>query len=116
MNFSFLTPGAPRTRVPLFRGVGVGGCRGGGVKTSLRILGAVCGFGPRSQATFFLYMDPLTHGGGPGSELQVPPLAPPPLALASEDLAVFTWDKDVYRHLQDFQKLDFFRHPWYGFG
>ena len=50
---------------------------GGGVKTSLRILGAVCGFGPRSWATFFLYMDPLTHGGGPGSELQVPPVAPP---------------------------------------
>ena len=80
MNFSFLTPLAPRTRVPLFGGVGewggVGGW-GGGVKTSLRILGAVCRFGPRSQATFFLYMDPLTHGGGPGSELQVPPVAPP---------------------------------------
>ena len=71
MNFSFLTPLAPRTRVPLFVGAG------GGVKTSLRILGAVCGFGPRSRATFFLYMDPLTHGGGPGSELQVPPVAPP---------------------------------------
>ena len=50
---------------------------GGGVKTSLRILGAVCGSGPRSRATFFLYMDPLTHGGDPGSELQVPPVAPP---------------------------------------
>ena len=68
---------------------------GGGVKTSLRILGAVCGFGPRSRATFFLYMDPLTHGGGPGSELQVPPVAPPLWALASEDLAVFTLDKAV---------------------
>ena len=77
MNFSFLTPLAPPTQVPLFGGVGVGwGCRGG-VKTSLRILGAVCGFGPRFRATFFLYMDPLTHGGGPGSELQVPPVAPP---------------------------------------
>ena len=77
MNFSFLTPLAPRTRVPLFGGVGgVGGCRGG-VKTSLRTLGAVCRFRPRSWATFFLYMDPLTHGGGPGSELQVPPVAPP---------------------------------------
>ena len=68
MNFFFLTPLAPRTRVPLF---------GGGVKTSLRILGAVCGFGPRSRAFFFLYMDPLADGRGPGSELQVPPVAPP---------------------------------------
>ena len=77
MNFSFLPPLAPRTRVPLFGGLG--GLSGGGVKTSLRILGAVCGFGPRSRATFFfLYMDPLTHGGGPGSELQVPPPPHPP--------------------------------------
>ena len=77
MNFLFLTALAPRTRVPTFGGVGVGVGVGGGVKTSLRILGAVCGFGPRAWATFFLYMDPLTHGGGPGSELQVPPAAPP---------------------------------------
>ena len=72
-----------------------GGCRGGGVKTSLRILGVVCGFGPRSAATFFLYMDPLTPGGGPGSELRVPPVAPSLWALAREDLAVFTLDKAV---------------------
>ena len=78
MNFSFLTPLALRTRVPLFGGDGGGGGVGGGVNTSLRILGAVCGFGPRSRETFFLYMDPLTHGGGPRSELQVPPVAPPP--------------------------------------
>ena len=80
MNFSFLTPLTPRSRVPLFGGLGGGDggvSGGGGVKTSLRILGAVCGFEPRSRATFFLYMDPLTHGGGPGSELQVPPVAPP---------------------------------------
>ena len=97
MNFSFLTPLAPRTRVPLFGrvGVGGGGVGGGGVKTSLRILSVVFGFGPRSRATFFLYMDPLTHGGGPGSELQVPPVAPPLWALASEDSAVFTLNKAV---------------------
>ena len=40
MNFLFLTPLAPRTRVPLFGGGG--GVSGGGVKTSFRILGAVC--------------------------------------------------------------------------
>ena len=82
MNFSFLTPLAPCTRVPLFWGVGCGwggvSGVGGGVKTSLRILGAVCGFGPRTGATFFLYMDPLTHGAGPGSQLHVPQ-SPPPL-------------------------------------
>ena len=72
MNFSVLTPLAPRTWVPLFGGVGCWG--GGGGKTSLCILGAVCRFG----ATFFLYMDPLTHGGDPGSELRVAAVAPPP--------------------------------------
>ena len=76
MNFSFLTPLTPPTRVPLLGGVGGGGCRGG-VKTSQHILGAVCGFGPRSGAIFFLYMNPLTHGGGLGSELRVPLVAPP---------------------------------------
>ena len=91
MNFSFLTPLAPHTRVPLFGGGG----GGGGVKTSLRIVGAVCGFGPRSGATFFLYMDPLTHGGVPG--LNPGTSGRPPLwALASEDSTVFTLDKIVY--------------------
>ena len=79
MNFSFFNPfSPPYPGTPFWGGWGWGGCRGGGGKTSLRILGAVCGFGPRSRATFFLYMDPLTHGGGPGSELQIPPVAPPP--------------------------------------
>ena len=63
---------------------------GGGVKTTLRIAAAVCEFGPRSGATFFLYMDPLTHGGSPGSQLQVPPGRPPLWALA-----VFTLEKAV---------------------
>ena len=78
MKFSFLTLLALRTREPLFWGWGWGACRGGGGGGCLRILGAVCGFEPRSGATFFLYMDPLTHGGGPGLELLVPPVGPPP--------------------------------------
>ena len=51
---------------------------GGGCKTSLRIVAAVCVFGPGSRRTFFLYMAPLTHGGGPGSQLRVPTVPPPP--------------------------------------
>ena len=51
---------------------------GGGVKASLRIVAAVCVFGLGCYRIFFLYMDPLTHGGGPRSQLQVPPVAPPP--------------------------------------
>ena len=74
MNFSFLTPLPPRTRVPLFGGVGGGGCRGGGSKL-LCVLWLLCV--ELDPATFFLYMDPLTHGGGPGSELRVPLVAPP---------------------------------------
>ena len=77
MNFSILTPLPPRTQVA-HRGGGVGGGgwgwgSGGGVKTSFRIAAAVCGFGPGSRTTFFLDMDPLTYGGGPWSELRVPP-------------------------------------------
>ena len=77
MNFSFLTPLPPPYPGAPFWGDG-GGCQGGGgVKTSLHILGAVCGFGPRSGASFVLCMDPLTHGGGLGSELRVPLVAHP---------------------------------------
>ena len=78
MIFSILTPlPPPYPGTPFWGGWVGGGVGGGGVKTSSHILGAVCGFGPRSGATFFLYMDPLAHGGGPGSELRVPPVAPP---------------------------------------
>ena len=39
---------------------------------------------------FFLYMDPLTHGGVPGPSSRYPqsPPAPPIWPLATEDLAV----------------------------
>ena len=73
MNFSILTPPPPHTQVPFFLG---------GVKTSLCIAAAVCGFTPRSRRTFFLHMDPLTHGGGPRFQLQVPPVTPPPPPMA----------------------------------
>ena len=42
----------------------------------MRIAGAVCGFGPRSRATFFLY--PLTHGGVPDPNSGYPQSPPPP--------------------------------------
>ena len=54
------------------------GQKGGGLKL-LCILRALCvdsDLGPGEF--FFVYMDPLTSGRGPGSELQVPPVAPPP--------------------------------------
>ena len=70
MNFSFLTCVIPRTRDNFFGG------GGWGVKTSLPMAAAVCGFGLGSGATF-LYMDHLTYGGSPGSELRVPCVGPP---------------------------------------
>ena len=78
---------------PPYPGTPFWGGRGGGVggvKTSLRIAAAVCGFRPRFSRLFFLYMDPLTHGGGPGSKLRVPAAPPPPIwPLTREDLVVF---------------------------
>ena len=70
MNFSFLTPFAPRTQEPLFGGWG--GVPGGGGGQNLFAYSGCCVWG-----NGFLYMDPLTHDRGPGSELQVPPVAPP---------------------------------------
>ena len=116
MNFLFLTPLAPRTRVPVFGG---GGGGVGGIKTSLRILGAVCGFGPRSGATFFLYMDPLTHGRGPGSELRVPPAAPPYGPLLVRTWPFSRWIK-LFSDTRKISKIRLFRkpfcRPWDGFG
>ena len=98
MIFWILTPVPPPPPAPgyPFFGGGGGGVGVGGFKTSWPIVADVCVFGPGSSRTFFLYMDPLTHGGGLGSQLQVPPVAPPPppiWPLASEDLAVFTLDR-----------------------
>ena len=91
----------------------------GGVKNSLRILGAVCGFGPRSRATFFLYMDPLTHGWGPGFELQVPPVAPPygPLLVRTQPFSC--WMR-LFSDTCKISKIRLFRkpfcRPWDAFG
>ena len=74
MIFWILTPVPPPPPTPGYP------FWGGGFKTSLRIVADVCVFGPGSWALFFLYMDPLTHGGGPGSQLQVPPVGPPHMA------------------------------------
>ena len=90
--FDFDTPYAPPPPPPFLGG--------GGVKTSVRIAAAVCGFGPGSCAAFFLCMDPLTHCGGPGPKLRVPPSAPL-WALAGGCLVA----------PEKFSKFDFFRNP-----
>ena len=72
MIFWILTPvPPPRTGVPFLGG-------GGGGSKLLCVLWPLCVYldlGPEE-----LYMDPLTHGGGPGSQLQVPPVTPPYMA------------------------------------
>ena len=76
----------------------VGGCRGGGGGQNFFAYSGCCVWiWTQVQGNFFLflYMDPLIHGEGPGSELRVPPVAPPIWAVASEDLAVFMLDKAV---------------------
>ena len=117
MNFSFLTPLPPRTRVPLFGGVGVGGVGGGvgggggGVKTTLRIEAAVCGIGPEVRGNFFLVHGPPNPWWGSRVRTLGTPGRPPLWALASEDLAVFTLDKACLVTPARFLKLDFFGNP-----
>ena len=96
MNFSFLTPLAPPTRVPLFGGVGVGGVWGGG-QNFFAYSGCCVWIWTQVPGNFFLVHGPPNPWRGsrvrtPGT----PGRPPPPLwALASEDLAVFTLDKAV---------------------
>ena len=68
MNFSILTP---LPGYPNFRGAGGVWVVGG--------LVAYCGRCVQTLVlnNFFLYVDSLTHGGGPGSKLQVPRVGPP---------------------------------------
>ena len=46
---------------------------GSGGEAFLWTATAVCGFVPGSCTIFFLYMDPLTYGGGPGPNSGYPP-------------------------------------------
>ena len=82
MNFSVLTPLPP----PPYPGIHFwGGVWGWGGSKLLCVLRPLCVDLDLDPDFFFLYMDPRTHGGGPGFKLQVPPVAPPLWALAGED-------------------------------
>ena len=94
MNFSFLTPLSPRTRVPLFGGVGVGGCRGGGQKFFAYSRCCVW-IWTQVLGNFFLVHGPPNPWRGSRVRTPGTPGSPPLWALASEDLAVFTLDKAV---------------------
>ena len=93
MNFSFLTPLAPQTRVPLFGGGCVG--VGWGAQKFFAYSGCCLWIWTQVRGNFFL-------GHGPphpwrGSRVRTPgtPGRPTLRALASEDLADFTLDKAV---------------------
>ena len=84
MNFSFFTPFAPRTRVPLFGGVGVGG----GSQNCFAYSGCCVWIWTRVQGNFFLLHGPRNPWRG--SRVRTPGTL---WSFASEDLAVFTLDK-----------------------
>ena len=75
---------ADNADLPIYHDAGTGGGGwkvlpplGGGVKTSLRIVAVCVCVWTKVLKIFFLYMDPLTHGGDPGSQLSVPRVPPP---------------------------------------
>ena len=84
MIFWILTPVLPRTWVPPFWGGG---------QNFFAYCGRCVCIWTWVLKNFFLENDPLTHGGGPGSQLRVPPVRPPHMAPCGEDLAVFTVDR-----------------------
>ena len=73
----------------------------------------------RSRATFFLYMDPLTHGGGSGIERQVPRVAPPygPLLVRTQPFSrrirLFSYTCKISKNSTFPKPLC---RPWDGFG
>ena len=95
-QFSFLTPLPPRTRVPLFWGMGggLGGCRGGG-QNFFAYFGCSVWIWTQVPGNFFLVHGPPNPWRGSRVRTPGTPSRPPLWALASEDLAVFTLDKAV---------------------
>ena len=92
MNFSFLTPLAPHTRVPLFGWVGVSG---GGGQNFFAYSGCCVWIWTQVRGNFFLVHGPPNPWRG--SQVRTPgtPGRPPIWPLASEDLADVTLDKAV---------------------
>ena len=98
MIFSFLTPLPPRTRVPLFGGVGGGGGGvggGGGGQNYFAYCGCCVWNWTRVRGNFFLVHGPPNPWWGSRVRTPGTPGRPPLWALASEDLAVFMLDKAV---------------------
>ena len=88
MNFLFLTPLAPRTRVPLFGGGGgvCGGVSGGGGQNFFAYSGCCVWIWTQVRGNFFLVHG--TPNPWRGSQVRTPgtPGRPPLWALASEDI------------------------------
>ena len=93
MNFLFLTPLPPRTRVPLFGGSGVGGCRGGGGQNFFAYSRCCVWIWTQVRGNFFLVHGPPKPWRGSRVRTPGTPGRPPLRALASEDLVVLTLDK-----------------------
>ena len=85
----------PHSPPPLPRYPILGGLGGWGVKISLHIAAAVCGFGPVSWTTFFLIYQPSNPWRGLGVQTPGTSVRPPPprCALAGDDLASFVLDR-----------------------
>ena len=91
MNFSILTPLPPSTWLHRLGG-GWGGMGGGGWDQNFFVDCSCVWIWTWSCTTCFLCIGPLTHGGPRVLTPDIPP-PPRPLALASEDLAIFTLDR-----------------------